>query len=158
MKDISKKINVSLTLTILILLFCSGCLWAKNVAQNAEGRKNEIHNFSPKVLRAYRWHTFEDMSQFLLPAKAAENLGKLQKFYSNHKVKEVEVEGVEFDGSEDEKAYMTLTVKTFSSPRYVVENHLDQLTWEYSSSNGGWKIVRIDVGAAQGIVEDDSTE
>lgn len=147
-----------LQIILVITCFLSSCYYTKSLIQTDEDIKAELHNSFPKIIRAYKWSSFEELVPYLQPAVAAESVGALQKFYSRHKIKEVDTdsvdfEGVDFEGGDSEgdkvkKAYQLLVVKTFSPPRYTLETHVDQLTWEFSTSHGGWKITRVDVGAA----------
>lgn len=146
----NKFIHIILVLCFLSLLSCSSF---QRTISNEEDRKAELYSHMQKVKRSYRWLTFEELAEFFSKEISLESLHDMHKFYKDKKVKEVNVEQIDFE-EEANKAYLILEVKTFSAPRYLIDTHLDQISWKYSISGGGWQITKIDVGSVTG--EDDA--
>jgi uncharacterized protein YceK len=134
-----------LCLSLAVVLVLSGCSMFRRSMASEEDRKAELYSMMPKVLRSYRWSAFEELAPMFSGGISIDSVQSLHRFYKNKKVKEAEVEQIDFD-NDVARAYQLLQVKTFSPPRYLIESHLDQITWEFSASGGGWKIIRIDIG------------
>lgn len=138
--------NTALLLVILLsFLSISACSTFKRTIASEEDRKAELYSVTNKVLKAYRWSSFEDLAPLFSGKISIDSVQELRRFYKGKKVKEAELEQVDFE-NEAHRAYQLLSVKTFSAPRYMIESHLDQITWEFSATQGGWTILKIDVG------------
>ncbi len=139
-----------LVFSVLSILLISSCSTFQRSIATEEDRKTELYALMPKVTRAYRWVAFEELAPMFSNKISIDSVQQMHKFYKNLKVKEVDVEQIDFE-EEANKAYVILQVKTFSAPRYMIESHLDQITWKYSVKGGGWQIVKMDIGSSKDI-------
>lgn len=140
---------VNITRPICYLLICllssSACSYLRRTVSTESDRKVDLYALTTKVIKAYQWQSFEELSPMLSPDMSTDSLYSLNRFYKSKKIKEVEVDQLDFD--EDAfKAYQIISVRTFSAPTYLLETHLDQITWEFTKEHGAWKIIKIDTG------------
>jgi hypothetical protein len=146
---LKKHTATILSVTLCVLFFVSCSTFKRSIASEND-RKSELHSLMPRIVRAYRWASFEELAPLFSEKLTVDSVHAMHKFYKNKKVKEVDVQQIDFE-EDVYKAYQLLEVNTFSSPRYMIESHIDQLTWEFSVAGGGWKIVRIDIGSSSSI-------
>jgi hypothetical protein len=130
---------------LVFLLSGSACSYIRHSVSTESDRKVDLYALTTKVIKAYQWQSFEELSPMMSPKLSTDSLYSLNRFYKTKKIKEVEVEQLDFE--EDAfKAYQIISVRTFSAPTYMLETHLDQITWEFTKEHGTWKIIKIDTG------------
>jgi hypothetical protein len=144
-------VNITRHLCLILFFLTTGsaCSYIRHSVSTESDRKVDLYALTTKVIKAYQWQSFEELSPMLSPHMSTDSMYLLDRFYKSKKIKEAEVEQLDFE--EDAfKAYQIISVRTFSAPKFMLETHLDQITWEFTKEHGTWKIIKIDTGNSGG--------
>jgi hypothetical protein len=121
--------------TMLFLVQFSACTSIGRMTAGPQGRQQMLSEILPNFHRSIYWGKFEEAAVFVPPEKRASFVTRRQADRRKENLVEVQVENVEF-GPESDTATVDVVIKYFKNTTYMVENRMEQETWQYSSTDG----------------------
>ena len=132
-------------LLAIALCLCTGCVVAPVIdAYNQLGlSKVDREKLLPKQVNAFQdhihWGTPNESLQYVRVDKREKVGEQLEKGYEGVRVVESKVQSIQYNDASD-VADVTLKVKYFKVPFYVVTDRVEKQHWEFSLSDG-WQYI-----------------
>ena len=132
---------------LILVSFCS-CTTYSNFTADAPTRRQMLNQDIGKFHRFTTRGQFDMAIRMVSPEAQADFIAKQEREKKKERVVEKEIEDVEFN-SDSNEATVSVLVRYFKQPAYVVMERKEEEVWAYDTTEG-WKWVKAEKVASEG--------
>lgn len=124
----------------MLLLFAAGaCTQAKlsQVVAVGENKAKMLSETLTNFTRALYWGSIDEAAAFVKPSYRRDFVVEERARKKKERIVEIEPDDVLYDVGSD-KAIVTISVKYYKVPFYLVNTKTEQQIWKYYRFQGGW--------------------
>lgn len=134
--------KIQLTVLIATLLCASGCLRRNigsldQVIATADDRAGSLEPAVQNFHKAIYWQAYADVGALVDPSVKGKLLPQLETDRGGINYVDWKVKDIAFK-NDNSSADVTVSVRYYKIPRYIVDTRLEHERWEYRRTEGGW--------------------